>query len=291
MSETTVSGGRGGSLARLIDAWLLPLMLFAILLALVAGITLFVFPDRTDTNFSWPITSPMAAAFLACGYLAGAVALVAFLRDRSWSSLRAGAYALLAFSILVTAATLIHIDRFRMDAWEGWFWTVFYVLFVPGVAAFVLINERANRASPSADPPLGGPLRAFFAVTAVLSAVAIAALWLAPERVASSWPWPLTPLTARMSAATFAGICTGSLFTLAAGRVFQARIMTFGLGVFGVLILLAVALRASDVAFERLLTWVVLAWAVACAVFLLPIGSRWQLKRQREAGPSRGDTF
>ncbi len=289
MSETTASGGRGVTLARLVDAWLLPLMLFATLLALVAGVTLFLFPDRTDTNFSWPITSPMAAAFLGSGYLAGAVALIAFARDRSWPVLRAGAYALLAFSILVTAATLIHIDRFRMDAWEGWFWTVFYVLFVPAVVAFIVINERARRATPVGDPAIGPALRAFFTVTAALAAAAIAGLWLAPDRIASLWPWPLTPLTARMSAATFAGICTGSLFSL--GRVFHARIMTFGLGVFGVLILLAIALRASDVAFERPLTWVALAWALACVVFLLPIGARWELRRSENAplGTERGD--
>lgn len=255
-----------------------PFLVFAALLAVVAGVTLLFFPHRTDTNFSWPITSPMAAAFLGAGYLSGAAAVAATFHDRSWVRIRAASYGLLAFATLATIATLLHIDRFRMDSWEGWFWTVFYVLFVPVAAAVVVLQERQYATSRGGGGAATSTLfRTAMAVNSVLTGVAALMLWFAPAATTERWPWPLTPLTARMSAAVFAGACVVSAMAAILTGVREVSLVTFNLGVLGLFTVLAMLFRGSDVTFDRPMTWVLLAWGFLLAVLALPVGSRWQL--------------
>ncbi len=260
-----------------------PFLILAALLAVVAGVTLLFFSHRTDTNFSWSISSPMAAGFLGAGYLSGTAAAAATFHDRSWPRIRAAAYGLVVFATMVTIATLLHIDRFRMDSWEGWFWTVFYVLFVPLALALVLLQERRNALTRTRDGPLTPTsLRMAMAVNAALTGVAAVMLWFAPTSTAGRWPWPLTPLTARMSAAIFGGACISSLMAALFTRVREVSLVTFNLGVLGCLTLLAMVLHRSDVTFERPLSWVLVVWAVLLTGLVLPQGCRWQLPNRNE---------
>ena len=62
------------------------------------------------------IATPVNAAFLGAGYLAGTVAtaLVVF-ATRSWRSLRVLPLPLVVLSVGLLAATLLHADKFRWD--------------------------------------------------------------------------------------------------------------------------------------------------------------------------------
>ena len=115
------------------------------------------------------------------------------------------------------------------------------------------------------------------AVNSVLSGVAALTLWFAPAATAERWPWPLTPLTARMSAAVFATVCVISAMAAIRSGVREVSLVTFSLGVLGLLTFIAMLFRGSDVNFDRPMSWVLMAWELLLTLLALPLGARWQL--------------
>jgi hypothetical protein len=50
-------------------------LILAAILALLAGIQLYILTDYTDQYFAWTIAQPLSATFLGTGYWAGATLL------------------------------------------------------------------------------------------------------------------------------------------------------------------------------------------------------------------------
>jgi hypothetical protein len=192
------------------------LLLVAAFLVFLAGLQLFVFPQRTADWFSWTIDVPMTAVFLGASYWSSAVLEVAGARSRGWDRARLAVWTVMVFTALTFVVTLVHLDKFHLGAEHptsarvvtvGW-------LAVYGVVPILMVvlawqqtrQPRAGDASGRARdrPPAG--LRALLVLLAVVLLGLGVALLLAPLDAARLWPWTLTELTARAVGAWLVGL-------------------------------------------------------------------------------------
>ena len=87
----------------------------AALLAIIAGIQLYILTDQTDQYFAWTIKDPLSAAFLGTGYWTGATLLLFALAERAWANIRIVIAAVAIFVPLMLLVTLLHLDRFHFN--------------------------------------------------------------------------------------------------------------------------------------------------------------------------------
>src|SRR5918996_5837773 len=152
----------------------------AALLALIAGVLLFVLASETDRFFSWTIEPPATAAFLGAAYWAACVLLAWAAAQRSWPRVRSAIPPVFVIAVLLLVATLIRLDKFDFDSLFGWFWLVVYVIVPP---LLVLLVVRQVRAAGPVAPGAGGiPLaaRALLVAQALVMLALGGALYVAP---------------------------------------------------------------------------------------------------------------
>ena len=161
------------------------------------GLSLFVFPGHTDTLFAWTIQPPLTAAFLGASYWASTTLAVACASERDWARGRAFAAPYLVAGVVLLWVTLVHIDRFHMDAVTGWAWLILYVVFPPSVLVLLGRQLRTPGVEPAVRAPIAPPILALIAAQGIVMVALGAALVIAPVDAASLWPWTVTPLTGR----------------------------------------------------------------------------------------------
>ena len=108
-----LSGGRQTNWLKfyaLLDESMRRLLYVNSALVLVIGIPLYVLSDQTDTYFAWTIHPPLTAAVLGAGYWASFVLELLSARERLWARTRLAVPAVLVFSTLTLAITLVHDD-------------------------------------------------------------------------------------------------------------------------------------------------------------------------------------
>ena len=205
----------------------------------LAGLVLFLFPQRTESLFAWTIVRGDTAAFIGALFLAvGLVSLLCY-GVPSWDDVRVCYAGILAFVTAMTVATLLHLDQFHFGSDEpvalvmAWGWTLVYL--VAPVAGWVLrvrqLHQlrqlRAPDEDDAEDAPDGGRgvvpggtlilpgLRRLYLVQGVLLILLAVVLFVTPGTADTLWPWPLTPLTARAIASFLLGF---GIMLLGAGR-------------------------------------------------------------------------
>ena len=190
----------------------------------VAFVVLFVYPDDTGRLFAWPISPRMTPMVLGSVYLGGAYFFLRAARAREWHRVKAGFVPVGTFASLMAIATVIHWDRFTHDHLAFWLWAGLYFTTPFLVFATWAANRRYD--APVSEDDLEVPFAARVAAGTV-GAMAVTTgltLFLAPQRMLSSWPWMLTPLTARVMGAIFS-LGIGGLF-VAADRRWRATATT-----------------------------------------------------------------
>jgi hypothetical protein len=183
------------------------------------GCFLYLFPERAEADYAWPIRPTASARFLGAGYLAGLLApAIGLFAVRRWRSLQALLWGFLVLGTVATLATVLHLDRFRWGYPLTWLWTAVYVG-IPPVAAWVLRHQR--RVEPSDLPDLHPRVQALRPLLASMGAVAAllgALLFVASPWVLSAWGWQLTPLLSRVFAAWYLLVGTTLLSLAASAR-------------------------------------------------------------------------
>lgn len=179
--------------------------LFAVAATLVfgIGIPLTLWSTETERLFAWTIATPLTAAFLGASYWAAGVMEFLASRRRSWHEARIAVPAVFIFTVLTLIVTLVHLDRFHINATDAttltvtWAWIVVYAV-VPVLMSVALVLQIRQRAG---EVPTRTPLPAMVRQMIVAQGAILAALgiWLLlmPASASPYWPWSLTPLTAR----------------------------------------------------------------------------------------------
>lgn len=161
------------------------------------AIPLFFLTTHTDKYFAWTIKPPLTAAVLGANYLSSTFLAIVASRKTLWATGRVSITVALAFAPITTAATFIHLNKFHLDTFYGWFWVVAYGIYPP-MLIYLLVKQLRI---PGGDPPRGKPFPAWVKVILGLHAVTMIPLALVmffkPSIMATAWPWLLTPLTSR----------------------------------------------------------------------------------------------
>jgi hypothetical protein len=221
-------------------------------LVLVIGIPLYLLSDQTDTYFAWTIHPPLTAAVLGAGYWASFALELLSARERLWARTRVAVPAVLLFSTLTLAITLIHAERFHFHSPQlitragTWGWLVVYVS-VPIAMSWLLVAQlRQARPDPARVAPLAAWVRIVLALqAAVMLAVGLPML-LVPAVLLGAWPWGLTPLTSQAIGAWAIGIGTIAAHASWENDWWRLRPMMASYTVLGVLQLTAVLRYRTD---------------------------------------------
>jgi hypothetical protein len=179
---------------------------------LAAFIILYLFPGSTGRLFAWEIASPLTAALMGAGYLGGAYFFGRVLAGRRWHEVAAGFPPVAVFTVIMLAVTLLHWANFNTGNWPFWVWLGLYLLTPILVTLAWWSNRPADPRRSEPGDALLPPAAGIVATAAGLALLAAAiGLFVMPERAAELWPWPLTPLTARVVAGWLALLGVGAL--------------------------------------------------------------------------------
>jgi len=251
--------------------WLL--ILFSVL-TLLAFVALFLGAGQTDRYFAWTINPPVTAAFLGAAYAGGCALVVLGLRRRTWADLRIPLVAILIFTLVTLAASLLHLDRFHLDKtgfplFAAWFWLAIYV-FVPLAMLILLIRQvrqiRHDLPEPDRQLPIPRGLAAVLGVQGALFLGVGAVLFAVPETQAVLWPWPLTPLTARAVAAWLLAFGLAGLLAIREGDLLRLPISASAYGLLAALEIVVLVRYAGVVRWTAAATWVYLALMITIMV-------------------------
>jgi len=204
--------GPTGGAYRCVTPGMRAILWVGVALVFVAGTSLYVLTEHTERYFAWTIKVPLSAAFLGAFYYTACVIAAMSVRRREWARARVGVPGVTVFLWLTMLATLLHLDLFHLSSTVGtargaaWAWLLIYILDPIAIAILWIPQAR----EPGDDPPRTAPLptwyRAVILVEGILLVILGAVLFAAPATAPHLWPWTLTPLTARMSAAWLVGL-------------------------------------------------------------------------------------
>lgn len=267
-------------LTRVVSAFIAPFLL-------VAFVILYGFRGQTRHWWAWTIQSHLTSMLLASAYLGGCYFFLRILlTERRWAAVRAGLIAVTLFATLLGLATLLHWDRFSHGNVAFWVWAALYFTAPFLVAATWVANQRYAAEPAPSERPLPQPVRWAVGATSGLALATGLLMFVAPARAAAWWPWPLTPLTARVVAAT---LCLGAAgLVVVVDRRWEAVRLLHQVQLVMFALILVAALRARhELLPDRPLTWLmglgfltVFGLSAAAAVVSRPRG--------RHAGRGRG---
>jgi hypothetical protein len=172
-------------------------------LLFIAGVQLFVLSEQTDTYFAWTFAAPISAAFLGAGYWSAMFHAYTGARAKTWAMVRTSIPAALTATGLLSITTFLHFDKFHLASpllitrFVTWVWIAVYILVPPILAIAWIIQSRLPGAHVKGHDPLPAWMRGGFALLAAFALLSGLGLFLAPERMAALWPWPVPPLAAR----------------------------------------------------------------------------------------------
>jgi hypothetical protein len=173
---------------------------------LVAAFTiLYLHPDDTGRLFAWPIAPRMTAFLLGSAYIGGAYFFVRVVVERRWHRVAVGFLPVTTFATLMMVATLLHWDKFTHRNIAFVTWTALYATTPFLVLGVWLRNRVTDNDEP--DPGDVDTPAVIRWVMGVLGALVLATgllLFAFTTLLIAAWPWPLTPLTARVIGSCFA---------------------------------------------------------------------------------------
>jgi hypothetical protein len=244
-----------------------------------------LFPDPGDTSiFAWQIMPSMSAMVLGSVYLGGAYFFLRVVAAKRWHEVAGGFIPVATFASLMGIATILHWDKFIHSNVAFWLWVALY--FTTPFLVFAVFFRNRRESAPLTGPELTmtSLSATAIAVAGGLAVITSGLLYLFPLTAVHIWPWPLTPLTARMLGAVFA-LGLAGLGAVHERRWSAARILLQVAGFMLALILVA-AIRARD-EFDtsKPLTWLFAAGFATTALAMLAYYLRME-SRARTPSPA-----
>lgn len=172
----------------------------------------------------WPWSlAPFNLRFL--GALYTAALLAAFLQSwfGRWAPARTVTTMIFVFTLVVTACSFLHWERFDFAKVEVWVWFALYIGVCLNAGAHLWWYRRVPAAG---DPPVTWSRTALLAQSLVLGGYGVALL-IMPEQAAQLWPWKIDAFHAQLYSVTFLTPAAGALSLLRSAT----RIDWFTLGI------------------------------------------------------------
>ena len=172
------------------------------LVLLDASQLLTFYPARTDTLWAWTLQPEASAMVLGSVYAGGAYFFARVLLGAPWRAVATGFPSVIVFVWMAGIATLLHLDRFHKDSLPFGAWAALYIV-TPFLVPWLVARNHRIYGAPS-GPPLPGGLKLVLGAAGGLLLLAGLVFLAAPDVAIDSWPWTLTPLTARITGAVLA---------------------------------------------------------------------------------------
>jgi hypothetical protein len=269
---TSVRDDRVFPETRLVSAIIVPFLVSAFVI-------LYLFPDHTQELFAWGIQPRMSAMMLGAAYFGGAYFFVRVAANARWHCVHVGFLPVTTFATLMGIATILHWDRFNHGtisffAWVGLYFTTPFIVF--------LLWLRNRSTDPGlnvySDQRLPDLVRLVIGIVGGLTVLTSIVLFLQPGFMIHTWPWQLTPLTARVMGALFALTGVGELCIALDARWSAARIALQSQMIGIVLIGLAIIFSWSNFHQGNPLTWVFIA-SILFLLIATPLLYMWMETR------------
>ncbi len=220
---------------------------------------LYLFPDHTQALFAWGIRPRMSAMMLGAAYIGGAYFFVRAATNARWHWVKVGFLPVTTFATLMGIATILHWDRFNHGyisffAWVGLYFTT------PFIVLLLWLRNRSTDPGPTShDRRVPRLVRLVIGIVGDLTLITSIFLFLQPGFMIGTWPWQLTPLTARVLGALFALTGVGELAIALDIRWSAVRIALQSQMIGIALIGLAIVFSWSNFNQAKPLTWIFLA--------------------------------
>ncbi len=170
-----------------------------VVILLDAAQLLLLYPGRTDELWAWEIRPDISAMVLASAYIGGGLFFVRVMFGASWPRVAPGFPPVILFVWMAAIATALHLDRFFEDRLQFFAWAALYVLTPIGIP--ILYAYERSRAPAPGGPRLAPATRRALAIAGGAIVLATLVMLAVPQPFIDAWPWTLTPLTARITAA------------------------------------------------------------------------------------------
>jgi hypothetical protein len=258
-----------------------------VLLALAAFL-LSLFPRRTETLWAWTIRPAMTPLVMGAGYTAATYFATRSLFARRWHEIELSFVPITAFTVCMSVATFLHLDRFHRDNLLFYVWTVFYVI-TPVIVPLAWLRNR------SADPGTLAPDDAriprgigwSLGILGIAQGLLGLTMFVVPSAAIRFWPWQLTPLTSQVLGGWFllGGI---TALRMALDRRWSAIKITYESQVIGMALLLVGAARAWGDFRAGPAMWLYLLAIAGLFATLLGMYLLMERRRRARAVSSRG---
>ncbi len=257
------------------------LALIIIPFLVVASALLYIWPNNTDQTFAWTIKPSMTPMMLAAAYMGGIYFFARVATARRWHTIKAGFLPVTAFASLLGIATILHWDRFNHSHISFFTWTALYFT-TPFLVILVWLANRAHDNHRAEPGDILIPLTARILIGMVGAATLLVSLllFLSPQMMIQTWPWTLTPLTARVLGAMFALPGIVGLGIAFEPRWSAARIILEA-QCFSILMILVAAARAwGDFQPANPVTWLFVGGLAGLVVLLVLLYARMETARR-----------
>ncbi|MBC7876137.1 MAG: hypothetical protein H7Y59_03115 [Anaerolineales bacterium] len=214
---------------------------------LLAFYILYLHPETSGERFAWEIKPDIMAAFMGAGYMAGAYFFINIIIGRTWHRVAAIFPAITAFTISMLLATIIHWERFDIRHLPFQAWLILYILSPFLISGLWFYNRQTDpRDLQVGDILVPNMLRIVIRVIGAALALTSIAGFVIPNLLIQTWPWELTPLTARVVSGWVSLVGFGSLYAATQQRWSSWRIVFETIGIWEILILLGGFIYIQD---------------------------------------------
>ena len=239
-------------------------------LVLIVGIQLFVLTEQTERFFAWTIKNPLTAAFLGAAYWSAAVLEALAARQTAWARARPAVPAVLLFTGLTLAATLLHLGEFHLGPEQALetriltlIWLGVYLIVPPTLLGLLFLQSRVPGAEPPVERSLPVWLRGLVSVQSALLVAVGALLYVVPQQASHVWPWPLTVLGARAIGAWLLGLGVAAAQVMLEADWCRVRPVAGACLAFALLQGLVLARYPAGVAWAGAPAWIFIAFLVS----------------------------
>ncbi len=250
------------------------MLLVASGLVFIVGIQLFILTTATDRFFAWTVEPPLTAAFMGGAYWSSCLLEFLAAREQTWARSRVAVPAVLLFTTFTLIATLIHLDRFHLDASSmpfytvglTWVWIAVYAIVPLTMSALLALQLRV----PGADPPREQRLPRWMHVLLIIQAAVMllpgAVLFVVPHIIIGAWPWLLTELTGRVIGAWLIGLGIAAAHTSWENDFNRVYPVMFSMVAFALFQVVALARYPADMHWNSPQGWFYLIFLVSIVI-------------------------
>lgn len=206
-----------------------------------AFLVLYGVPTRTTEFFAWTIRPEMTPIIMGAGYGAGVYFFYRVSTADRWHTVAPVFLGITTFTWAMAIATVLHWANFNHGHHTFVLWVILYAVTPVLVPGLWLLNRRTDSGTRSpGSPDLPRPVRVVAGGLGVSVTASAILLFLLPELMIASWPWAVSPLTARILAGWFAlfgvvNVAVAFDHRWSAARILvQSQALGFGLVLVGV---------------------------------------------------------